>query len=266
VIRDNEVRLNCGVGISVGSGTEVLGNNVHDNGEMGVGAVGRGILFQGNEIAANGFWSGIDVYWEGGGSKFAETDGLIVRGNFVHHNHGYGLWTDINNIDTLYEGNRVGHDTGSGTNHEISYDAVIRNNTLVGNGAGFSVWLWGAGIQVQNSSNVEIYGNFVDMTEGGNGIALIQQARGTGDHGPWVTHGNHVHDNVVVSRTPDHASIGATADFDEPGLLAGGNLFDHNEYRVTSAAHDRFVRGGYSSWAAYRAASGRDAHSTLVLI
>jgi hypothetical protein len=81
-----------------------------------------------------------------------------------------------------------------------------------------------------------------------------------------VTHGNHVHDNVVVSRTPDHGSLGATADFDEPGLLAGGNLFDHNEYRVTSAAHDRFVRGDYSSWAAYRAASGRDAHSTLVLI
>ena len=63
-----------------------------------------------------------------------------------------------------------------GITHEISYDAVIRNNTLIGNGYGDPRgWLWGAEIQIQNSRNVDVYGNRIDMTGGGNGVVLIQQ-------------------------------------------------------------------------------------------
>ncbi len=265
LIQDNEVRLNYGVGIQAGTGSEVINNYVHDNGQMGVGATGNGILYEDNEIASNGFWAGIDVYWEGGGSKFAWTQNLVVRDNYVHDNKGMGLWTDIDNIYTVYEGNRIENNSGSGINHEISYDAVIRNNTLVGNGFGFDVWLWGGNIQIQNSSNVEVYGNFVDMTNGGNGITLIQQSRGTGGYGPRVTEDNYVHDNVVVSRSGEGRS-GAVADYNWTQMKAGGNVFDSNEYRVTSAAEDHFAYGGWYGWDAYRVQSGWDTNGEIVLI
>jgi parallel beta-helix repeat protein len=231
-IQDNEVRLNYAVGIhlSGGDGSKIIGNYVHDNGQMGLGGFGDNILVQGNEIANNGYWSGIDVLWEGGGFKYADTDKLIVRGNYSHDNHGSGMWTDINNIHTLYEDNLVVHNTHIGIQHEISYNAVIRNNTLIGNGYGDPRgWLWGAEIQIQNSRNVDVYGNRIDMTGGGNGVVLIQQNRGSGTHGPWVTTDNHIHDNVIV----DHDStgkIGGVADYNWPGMANGGNTWTNNDY------------------------------------
>ena len=58
---------------------------------MGLGGTGNNILVQGNEIAKNGFWSGIDPLWEGGGFKFTETGDLVVRGNYAHDNKGAGM-------------------------------------------------------------------------------------------------------------------------------------------------------------------------------
>ena len=106
---------------------------IQDNGNMGLGGAGDGILVEGDEIARNGGWSGIDVFWEGGGTKFAHTKNLIVRRNHAHDNTGFGLWTDIDNVGTLYENNLVVGNSGGSITHEISYDAVIRNNTLAGN-------------------------------------------------------------------------------------------------------------------------------------
>lgn len=266
LIQDNEVRLNFGVGILAGDGTQILGNFVHDNGEMGLGGNGDNILVANNEIASNGYFAGIDPYWEGGGSKFAETHNLVVRDNYSHDNTGYGLWTDIDNINTLYEGNRVEFNTGGGINHEISYDAVIRNNTFLGNGADVAKWLWGGAIQIQNSQNVEVYGNKIDMTDAGNGIALIQQNRGVGAYGVYVTEGNNVHDNLLVSTSSDIGNSGAIADYDEAGMLSGGNIFNNNEYSVTDGADDHWVWGEFYDWNAFRAASSQDASSTLTLL
>ena len=184
-IKNNEVRLNYAAGITAHDGSQVIGNYVHDNGELGVDGDGNNILVQGNELSSNGFWSGVSPYWSAGGLKFAETDNLVVRGNYSHDNNGSGLWTDIDNIHTLYEDNVVAHNTINGIQHEISYDAIIRNNTLVGNGYGDTRgWAWGADLDIQNSQNVQAYGNRIDMTGGNNGIIQIQQNRGSGAYGP----------------------------------------------------------------------------------
>ena len=173
-IRNNEVRLNYAVGITAHDGSQIIGNYVHDNGQMGVGGYGNNVLVQGNELASNGFWSGIDPLWEAGELKFAQTNNLVVQGNYVHDNNGPGLWGDIDSINTLYEDNVVVHNTISGISYEISYNAIIRNNTLIDNGYGDTRgWGWGAEINLQNSQNVQVYGNQVDMTGGGNGIVLI---------------------------------------------------------------------------------------------
>jgi hypothetical protein len=51
---------------------------------------------------------------------------------------------------------------------------AIRNNALIGSVADDPrSWWWGNEIQIQNSQNVEVYGNRVEMTRGGNGIVMI---------------------------------------------------------------------------------------------
>ncbi len=71
----------------------------------------------------------------------------------------------------------------------------------MGNGYGDTRgWGWGGDINIQNSQNVEVYGNRVEMTGGGNGIVLIQQNRGSGTFGTYTTTGNQIHDNTIVDR------------------------------------------------------------------
>ena len=253
-IRDNEVRLNYAVGISANGGSQIIGNYVHDNGQMGLGGSGNEILVQGNEIAKNGFWSGIDPLWEGGGFKFSNTDDLVVRGNYAHDNKGTGLWTDINNIHTLYEDNVVVHNTINGISHEISYDAIIRNNTLFGNGYGDTRgWGWGSDINIQNSQNVEVYGNRVEMTGGGNGIVMIQQNRGSGTFGIYTTTGNQIHDNTIVDHD-GHGYIGGFADYNQSGMLNGGNTWSNNQYFMSDGG-GRFQWGGSKTFPQFKDAA-----------
>ncbi len=121
VVEGNEVRSNKGIGIQAGPLWRVLGNYVHHNGQMGLSGSGGEILVQGNEIAFNNT-DGNNPYWEAGGTKFVFTSQLVLRDNYVHDNKGPGLWCDINNIDVLYENNRVVNNDGPGIFHEVSYD------------------------------------------------------------------------------------------------------------------------------------------------
>ena len=114
--------------------------------------------------------------WEAGGTKFAGTDGLLIRANNVHHNTGPGLWTDINNIRTTIEHNVVHANTSHGIFHEISYRAVIRDNQVTDNGRAEPLSGWGgAGIRVAASPDVEIHGNVLAGNQ--NAIMLVQQER-----------------------------------------------------------------------------------------
>jgi hypothetical protein len=267
IVRDNEVRLNYALGVNVGPGSRVLRNRIHGNGQMGAGCTGRDVLFAWNEIAGNGHFSGVDPNWEGGGAKCAVTDGLVVRDNHLHDNAGYGFWTDIDNIGSLYERNLVEGNTAGGITHEISYAAVIRDNVFRRNGPASPVWLWGAAILIQNSRDVQVYGNTVDMTGGGNGIALVQQGRGGGRHGPYVTVNNDVHGNTLVSATPDHGASGAVADHDPAGMRAGANRFDGNLYRVVDPRADLWAWvDGFHDWTEHRRRSGQEANGRLQTI
>lgn len=194
-VEDCEIRLNHGIGLRIGDGMRVLGNHLHHNGQMGLGGTGDGVRVEGNEIAWNNT-RGFDPAWEAGGSKFVRTRGLVVRSNVSHHNHGHGLWTDIDNIDTRYEGNRVVDNTRSGIFHEISYRAVIRGNVARRNGGQGAAWVDGAGILVASSRDVEIVENVVEGNR--NGIAAIQSARGSGAHGAYELADLWVHDNTVA--------------------------------------------------------------------
>ncbi|MBT8165572.1 MAG: right-handed parallel beta-helix repeat-containing protein [Acidimicrobiia bacterium] len=231
VIAGNEVRLNHGVGIKVGKNARVEGNNVHHNGQLGVGAVGSGSRFENNEIAYNGqipFW----VDWERGGTKFAKTTNIQLIDNYVHHNDGPGLWADLSAKDMLFANNTVIGNSKAGIYYEISYDAVIRDNYLEGNGFGFDAWLWGGGIVISSSPNVEIYGNTV--VNNGDGIGAVEQDR-SGDpapYGPLVISNLYVHHNTV---TMSQGVTGVAQDVGNKAVFTSrNNRWENNTYHVGS--------------------------------
>jgi parallel beta-helix repeat protein len=229
-IRDNEVQHNHGTGISASTSAVVDGNLVHHNGQKGIGAMGADIVIENNEIAWNNT-VGFNPGWEAGGTKFAFTDNLLVRNNHVHHNLGNGLWTDIDNVNTIYEGNRVTDNWGQGIFHEISYDAVIRNNVVKRNGFGRAGnWLYGAGILVGHSPNVEVYGNRV--VDNYNGIVGIQQDRGSGAFGPYELRNLYVHDNVIKMGR-GRTGVGQTLKSDDV-FTRWNNRFERNIYHLAS--------------------------------
>lgn len=175
LVEGNEIHNNEGIGVSASKDWKVRDNEIHHNEQYGVRALGSGVVFEGNEIAYNNADLAINPFHNGGGSKFINTVGLVLRNNYVHHNGGPGLWTDGDNIDTLFEGNRVEYNHHAGIKHEISCRATIRNNTVIGNGFGNPHWLAGAGIVVFNSPDVTVSGNTV--RDNADGIAGIQSDR-----------------------------------------------------------------------------------------
>lgn len=235
IITGNEVRYTSGTGIRVGNIATVKQNNVHHNGQLGVGMGGLNVadtLIEDNEVAYNNT-AGYDPGWEAGGLKLTNTIRLTVRANWVHHNAGPGIWTDINNINTLIENNTVEDNDRIGIFHEISYAAVIRNNSVKRNGFGFSVWAWGGGIVIAASPNVEVYGNLLDGNA--DNIIAIQQNRqdAPSSYGPHEISNLYVHDNqsiVTSGWTGFVQDVGDTSYF-----TSRNNRFLANTYTLTGA-------------------------------
>ena len=143
-----------------------------------------------------------------GGSKFVKCYNLKVQYNYVHDNNGPGLWTDIENDYVLYERNHTARNIIAGIFHEISYHATIRYNYIEDDAAdprGASIW-WGAGILINTSSNVAVYGNTVKNCL--NGIGGVQAYRGTGSNGlPYLLQNVSVHENAVTQVSGTAAGI-----------------------------------------------------------
>jgi hypothetical protein len=199
VIQHNEVRLNHGTGIKVGGSANVIGNYIHDNGQLGL--FGRsGALIENNEIARNN-WAGFSVTWEAGGAKFGNAQNVIARGNNIHDNVGDGLWCDGACGNGLYENNIVVNNAHNGIAHEISRAWTMRNNVIIANGFGTATHaMHGAGVIVNESDNVEIESNIVANNY--KGIILNMSARDdciiNGVPFACDLNSDYVHDNTVV--------------------------------------------------------------------
>jgi parallel beta-helix repeat protein len=246
IVENCDVRLNSGAGIAAGTGSRVRGSNIHHNGQIGITGGGRDVLIEGNQVWANnirGFSSG----WEAGGVKIALSDGVVFRGNHIHDNFGPGLWCDINCRNVVYENNIVERNHGAGIFHEISFNAVIRNNVVRHNGIADKDWFWGNDILVEASQGVEVYGNTLTVSPGKCAIMLIDQSRPIKGGGRYKTRNNRVHDNEITFAGT--ACAGGASDAD-PGdenfsiITDGNNLFDGNVYRVLrTSGPARFVWG-----------------------
>jgi parallel beta-helix repeat protein len=141
LIEHNTMINNEGAAMMAGAGQRVIGNCLKDNGQYGMNAfqAGNGItglVLDGNEFVGNNTGD-----WETknpgcgctGGMKFWAVNGATVRNNWIHHNHGPGVWADTNNNDFLIENNLIEGNEGMGIFYEISYNVMIRGNTMRNN-------------------------------------------------------------------------------------------------------------------------------------
>src|SRR4029078_1119664 len=105
---------------------------------------------------------------------------------------------DVRCRDVLYEHNVVERNLGAGIFHEISFQAVIRGNTVRHNGIADSEWFWGNDILIAASQDVEVYGNTLTVSPGKCGPMLIDQNRLMegllAGRGKYKTRNNQVYD------------------------------------------------------------------------
>ncbi len=180
----------------------------------------------------------------------------------MHNNVGPGIWTDTDNVNTLVDGNVITHNTTEGILDEASYAAIIRNNTIKGNGYTGLGGLWNSQILLQDSSNVQVYANTVEVPQGGgNGIGLINYSRPSGAMGAHVTSNNLIHDNTVIYLS----STGQTGVVSEASIrgTAVGNEFNSNHYilQVGDASVSHWVWFDSVDWDGFRA-GGQEALGT----
>ena len=230
-ILSNEIRFNAGAGIVVDTAFVIDGNHIHHNEQIGINGRGANGKVINNEIAYNNHNNKYEMGWEAGGTKFLRTTDLYVAHNKVHHNHGPGLWTDHNNYRTIYEKNTVRDNHGPGILHEISYDAVIRNNTVTGNAHQY----YFGGILISSSPNVEVHGNSLSGNDGG--IIGLQDNRGSGDRGVYQTTNLDIHNNNVNWGNGFHGVHYNSG----PDVLNSGTInFQNNTYTSTLNKPFRF--------------------------
>jgi parallel beta-helix repeat protein len=137
VIESNIIEDNGGAGMMAGIGQRVIGNCLRNNGQYGINAYRvdglTDLVIEDNEISGNNTDD-----WETqvpgcgctGGVKFWATDGADIRGNWVHHNHGAGIWADTNNNDFVIEDNLIEDNYAEGLFYELSYNLVLSGNTF----------------------------------------------------------------------------------------------------------------------------------------
>jgi hypothetical protein len=291
IVKNNELAYNWGAGLDLGNYMQIIGNYIHHNSQIGIDSnnisttTGQNIVVDSNEIAYNNYRHDFDPGWEAGGTKFWATSNLQVTNNYVHDNIGPGLWSDTDNINTTYANNDIENNTEGGNAHEVSYDAVIRNNFLKNNGRVF-VYGWLSQPQIlMNSSGgaattggqIEITGNTVISGPNAGGIGLEQQSRSTdsASYGPHIVQNVYIHDNTVDLSSaiyqPSQSGVyppenGADEDDGEQLIFTSrNNRFVHNTYYLGSQTlarnafdwMDKTV--GASAWQGY----GQDTTGTF---
>jgi hypothetical protein len=137
-------------GASIGLGIDSVLRHcwLHDNGQYGFssykapvsdGAVNAisNVTIDYCEIARNGTLS--DEYnpdgtpkhnGRNGAGKFWDTNGITVTNNWIHHSNFVSIWADTNNVACRIENNLIEEGVAEAIIYEISYNILIKNNTI----------------------------------------------------------------------------------------------------------------------------------------
>jgi hypothetical protein len=237
VIDHNDIRWNHGYGSGPASNTgfgavnnmTITANNIHHNGQDGMGADGIGNLVQANEVHDNSY-AGYDVSWDAG-NKFGHARNIVINGNYVHDERGPGIWCDINCEDATITNNYVTR-TQVGIFYEISCRASIHDNTVVDS--------LQQSIFISNSEGANVYANHTYNGERGIWSWNIDrtEARDCTAGAEHVVKDLNVHDNHVdlnAAEPPWGGKSGLWTDTGRTDLYSTlNNHFQGNTYHDTT--------------------------------
>jgi hypothetical protein len=138
------VQYDAGAGVFVGTDGTLSYSCLRDNGEYGFQGAGndRGrfsathLTIDHNEVAGNNTWN-----WEArdggcgcsGADKFWNVADVRLTRNYIHDNHGPGIWADTDNANFDVEHNYVANNDGAAVIYETSYNLRLRHNNFVRN-------------------------------------------------------------------------------------------------------------------------------------
>lgn len=138
------VQYNAGAGVFVGSDGILSYSCLRDNGEYGFQGLGSGsgqfgathLTIDHNEITGNNTWN-----WESrnggcgcsGADKFWNVADVSITDNYIHNNHGPGIWADTDNANFDVDNNYVSDNDGEAVIYEISYNLRLARNTFLRN-------------------------------------------------------------------------------------------------------------------------------------
>ena len=262
------VRHNHGTGLTLGKGTLVTGGHFNENGQVGIGAwKADGAKINGAEVAGNNY-ANFERFWDAGGLKITKSTGVQVLNSYIHNNKAVGLWFDIDMKNVLVAGNVISENDGVGISYEISYDATIRDNTIVRNGLtapGQIAWLPSAQIGIQNSSNVNVYHNTIEAKNGQGGIALLHESRGGGKYGEWSTKSNSIHDNKITYLGTEILS-GFQVNYQHEASKSFGNTWNGNTWTMPDGTKQLWMfNSALSGWDAIQKQYGYETTGHLTV-
>ena len=263
-IERNEIRYNHGRGITTGNEMYIYKNNIHHNGQLGIGGGGTNIRVQNNQISYNNF-AGYSYCWEAGGAKFGNVETLVVEYNNSYHNGGPGLWNASNSKGVTYNENDTSGNIEAGILSEVSTNVTISGNFISDDGfnpSGSGPW-WGAGILIVDSSTVSVYSNTVVHCM--NGIVGIIASRGDAPNGhPYQLQNLSVEGNTITQATGTAAGIAINGGITTNAVYTTmNNIFKDNTYVLANPGGDYFYWLGepmtLAAWAGTLAGAGSTA-------
>ena len=138
------VQYNAGAGVFVGTDGTLSYSCLRDNGEYGFQGRARDsgqfgathLTIDHNEVTGNNTWN-----WESknggcgcsGADKFWNVADVSLTDNYIHDNHGPGIWADTDNANFDVEGNYVSNNDSEAVIYETSYNLRLVHNTFVRN-------------------------------------------------------------------------------------------------------------------------------------
>ena len=181
VVRDNCLQLNGEYGFN-GGGAAPADNAVLTDND----------IYDNNNAHAFDFPTSTSVNQCGcsGGGKWWDSLDDTTTDNYIHENQGVGVWADTDNAGDNISNNYISDSYSSAIAYEISYNANISKNTLVGNSWGdvqdnnspsfpaATIYISNSGGDTRVASNysgsIDIWGN--NLSQNWGGIVLYQDS------------------------------------------------------------------------------------------
>lgn len=269
IIRNCTITGGGGTGINLVGGATLMNSLITGNREIGVsgdmslaGATGSTTI-SGNEVTNNN--TRLDnVDNNAAGIKMVGNGiPLVIQNNYVHDNLATGIWCDVNCGKTVIKNNTVIHNRYWGIGFEVSNGpADISFNVINDNGYDTTI-AEGVGIFVSSAANANVHDNNIrSLASFGYSILMYTQNRSD----QVVANNNTFQNNTITMLGSTHGNYGWT---NTNAQVVTGSFSNNNNFHVVNTSDAHFfwnsATGTPQSFAAYQAATGQDAASTIAV-